>query len=185
MADDHGLDDGVAGAWPAGLALHELGRGAVERRLIAEGPTRARIARALDLVELKSLEAKLRVTPWLDGALIEGLWTATVVQICGISLEPFETALGGKLSVRAAPSGSSALSVELDHEIELDPEAEDPPDEITDGVLPLGTYVVEDLSLAIDPFPRKPGAAFQPPPEPTEPSPFAVLARLKDTDRKS
>ena len=180
MAKDRGLDDGVAGAWPIGYSLHELGRGVVERRLIAEGPALERIGQALDLLELKSLEARLRITPWLDGAQIDGLWTATIVQTCGITLEPFETALGGELSVRAVPSGSSALPVLTDHEIELDRDADDPPDEIADGVLPLGTYVVEDLSLAIDPFPRKPGADFQPPPEPSEPSPFAALARLKD-----
>ena len=182
MAKDHRLDGGIAEAWPVGLALHDLGRGTVERRLIAEGPTLTRIAQILELTKLKSLEARLRITPWLDGAQIEGLWTASIVQICGISLEPFETALGGEFSLRAVPSGSSALPVQSDHEIELDPEADDPPDEITDGVLPLGAYVVEDLSLAIDPFPRKPGVDFQPPPEPSEPSPFAALARLKNPD---
>ncbi len=89
------------------------------------------------------------------------------------------------MSVRAVPSGSPALSAEPEHELELDPEADDPPDEISDGVLPLGAYVLEDLSLAIDPFPRKPGVAFEPPPGPSEPSPFAVLARLKDPKGKS
>jgi hypothetical protein len=167
------------------MALHEVGRGSSERRLIAEGPTRARIAKALDLVELKSLEANLRIAPWLDGAQIEGRWAAAVVQICGITLEPFETVLGGELAVRAVPGGSSALSSEPEHELELDPEADDPPDEITDGVLPLGAYVVEDLSLAIDPFPRKPGAAFEAPEAPEEPSPFAALARLRDAGPKS
>jgi hypothetical protein len=161
------------------LALHDLGRGTVERRLIADEPTRARIAGTLDLTELKSLEASLRITPWLDGAQIDGTWTASVVQTCGISLEPFETALSGEFSLRAVPSGSSALPAQSGHEIELDPQADDPPDEITDGALALGAYVVEDLSLAIDPFPRKPGADFQPPPEPSEPSPFAALVRLK------
>lgn len=185
MAADRTLEDGVAGAWPVGLSLHDLGRGPIERRLVAEGPALQRIAKVLDLVELKSLEARLRITPWLDGAQIEGPWTAVIVQTCGITLEPFETALGGALSVRAVPSGSPALSAEPDHELELDPEADDPPDEITDDVLPLGAYVVEDLSLAIDPFPRKPGVAFEAPTGPSEPSPFAVLARLKDPKAKS
>jgi hypothetical protein len=179
------LEQGVASAWPITLALHELGRGAGERRLIAEGPTLKRIAEALDLLELKSLEATLRISPWLDGAEIEGRWSAVVVQMCGITLEPFETALGGELALRAVPSGSAALPVDPDHELELDPDADDPPDEITDGILPLGTYVVEDLSLAIDPFPRKPGATFEAPEGPAEPSPFAALARLKTSDPKS
>jgi hypothetical protein len=185
LAEDRGLDDGIAGAWPISLALNELGRGATERRIAAEGPALGRIARALDLVELKSLEATLRVSPWLDGAQVEGRWSAVIVQICGVTLEPFETALSGDLAVRAVPSGSPALPSEPDHELELDPDADDPPDEIIDGVLPLGAYVVEDLSLAIDPFPRKPGAEFKAPEGPSEPSPFAVLARLKNSDGES
>lgn len=185
MADDRGLADGVAGAWPITLALHELSRGATQRRIIAEGPARERIAAALDLVELKSLEADLRISPWLDGAEVQGRWAAVVVQICGITLEPFESMLAGEVSVRAVPSGSSALTIEPEHELELDPDADDPPDEIADGVAPLGAYVVEDLSLAIDPFPRKPGSEFKAPDGPSEPSPFAVLARLRDTDAKS
>ena len=43
----------------------------------------------------------------------------------------------------------------------------------------LAAYVVEDLALAIDPFPRKPGVEFEAPDAPGEPSPFAVLAKLK------
>ena len=185
MADNRGIEEGVSGAWPIAMALHELGRGASERRLIAEGPACSRIAKALDLVELKSLEANLRISPWLDGAQIEGRWSAVIVQTCGVSLEPFETALGGELTVRAVPSGSPALSSEPEHELELDPEADDPPDEAVEGLLPLGAYVVEDLSLALDPFPRKPGVEFQAPDPLPEPSPFAVLARLKDPGANS
>jgi hypothetical protein len=167
------------------MPLHELGRGASERRMIAEGPALQRIAAVAGLDALKSLEATLRITPWLDGAEIEGRWSAVVVQTCGVTLEPFESVLGGELSVRTAPSGSPALGAGGEHELDLDPEADDPPDEIFDGVLHLGAYVVEDLCLAVDPFPRKPGAAFEAPQAEAEPSPFAALARLKGADRDS
>jgi hypothetical protein len=40
-------------------------------------------------------------------------------------------------------------------------------------------YVLEDLSLSIDPFPRKPGAVFVAPEPAVELSPFAVLRQLK------
>jgi uncharacterized metal-binding protein YceD (DUF177 family) len=77
------------------------------------------------------------------------------------------------------PQGSQALQADEDHELELDPEADDPPDVLAGDQLNLGAYVVEDLSLAIDPFPRKPGVAFEPPQTSAEISPFAVLAKLK------
>jgi len=46
----------------------------------------------------------------------------------------------------------------------------------------LAAYVVEHLSLELDPFPRKPGAVFEPPAEEGSASPFAVLRKLKGDD---
>ena len=178
MAADPELN-GVANAWPIDLPLHELGRGPVERRLVAEGPALGRIAAAVGLDALKSLEATVQVSPWLDGAEIRGRWSAEVVQTCGITLEPFDSRLGGDFFVRAVHGDSQAGGGEADHDLNLDPDADDPPDTIENGVLPLGAYVVEDLSLAVDPFPRKPGVEFEAPDMPQEPSPFAALAQLK------
>ena len=45
--------------------------------------------------------------------------------------------------------------------------------------LDLGAYLVEHLALEIDPFPRKPGVEWEPPPAETPASPFAVLQQLK------
>ena len=64
-------------------------------------------------------------------------------------------------------------------EITLD---EDGADLIEDGKIDLGQYAVEQLVLSLDPFPRKPGAAFVQPQEPNEISPFAALKALKDRD---
>ena len=179
MAADRELTAGVRDAWPIDMPLHELGGQTVERRIVAEGPALGRIARAVGLDALKALEANLQISPWLDGAQIHGRWRAEVVQTCGVTLEPFESRLAGEFTARAAPGDSPALGGAGPHELDLDPDAEDPPDEIEDGRLPLGAYVVEDLSLAIDPFPRKPGVAFEAPPQADEPSPFAALAKFK------
>jgi hypothetical protein len=43
----------------------------------------------------------------------------------------------------------------------------------------MAAYAEESLALALDPFPRKPGAVFAPPAEPTVLSPFAVLIDMK------
>jgi len=177
MADD--LD--VRGAWREVVALSEAQRGTVRRTLQADAATRERIAKALGLDALLSLEAEVRVSAWLDGAQIGGRWRAQVRQTCGVTLEPFDSDLEGDLHVRALPQGSAALGGpdEAGGELDLDPESEDPPDVLPDDKIDLGAYVVEDLSLAIDPFPRKPGVEFQAPEQPGEPSPFAVLAKLK------
>ena len=102
-------------------------------------------------------------------------------QTCGVTLEPFESDLDGEIRIRALPEGSAALGGpdETGSEIDLDPGSDDPPDALEDDRIDLAAYVVEDLSLAIDPFPRKPGVEFAAPEQPGESSPFAVLAKLK------
>jgi uncharacterized metal-binding protein YceD (DUF177 family) len=177
MADD--LD--VRRAWPELVALSDVQRGSVRRALNADEAARGRIAKALGLQSLPSLEAELKVMPWLDGVQIEGRWSARVGQVCGVTLEPFEQDLHGEIRLRALPEGSAALggADEAGREIDLDPESDDPPDLLEGHEIDLGAYVVEDLSLAIDPFPRKPGVEFQAPEQAGEPSPFAVLAKLK------
>ena len=179
MAADR-IDIDVSKAWPQTVGMAEVARGPVRRKLVADDAARARIAKVLGLNVLASLDADIAVSSWLDGVEIRGTWRATVGQTCGVSLEPFETELEGDLQIRAVPQGSQALAqADEDHEVELDPEADDPPDVLTSDQIDLGAYVVEDLSLAIDPFPRKPGADFEPPEATAEISPFAVLAKLK------
>jgi uncharacterized metal-binding protein YceD (DUF177 family) len=153
----------------------------VKRALCADEAARRRIAKALGLESLDRLEAELRVASWLDGVEISGRWSARVGQICGVTLEPFASDLQGEIHLRAVPEGSPALSGpdEAGGELDLDPEADDPPDMLESDRVDLAAYVVEDLALAIDPFPRKPGVAFEAPEQPGELSPFAVLAKLK------
>jgi hypothetical protein len=162
--------------WSEVVRLSEL---PVRRRLAPDESTRRRIAETLDLDDLPELEAEVEAAPWLDGARIEGRWRARVVQTCGVSLEPFDSALEGTFSVRAVPEGSPAAPAETAHELDLELASEDPPDVLPAPQVDLAAYVVEHLALEIDPYPRKPGVAFEPPPAERESSPFDVLSRLK------
>lgn len=85
--------------------------------------------------------------------------------VCVVTLEEFPVALEEEFTVYFVPAGSEAA--------EDDPEA---PDEIpyAGAVIDLGEAAAEQLALAIDPYPRKPGAAL-PAPEAPRPNPFAVL----------
>ena len=63
-------------------------------------------------------------------------------------------------------------------------DGEDPPDPIVDGRIDLGALAVEFLALALDPYPRKPGAEFTPPPEEAPPdSPFDALPEMAKKKR--
>ena len=169
----------MTGAWSRTVRLHELGRGPIKLRLEPDAEARAGIAKALGLVSLPSLAADLTVKPWLDGAEIAGRFKAIVEQACSVTLDPFEQPLQGEISVRVVPPGSPNAAAEVAHELELNLDAPDPPDVLEGDAIDLAAYVVEHLALEIDPFPRKPGAAFEFAPPAEEASPFAVLKNLK------
>lgn len=166
------------GPWSVRVRLNELQRGPVAMSLSPDADARVRIAASLDLIELPSLEAEVKLAPWMDGAELTGRWRARVVQTCGVTLEPFETGLSGELRMRYVPA-DSRLAVRPEGEMVLELDAEDPPDVLEHDWIDLAAAILEHVALDLDPFPRKPGVEFEPPPVEAPPSPFAVLAKLK------
>ncbi len=169
--------------WKAPFRFIEVGAGPVKRSLEADEATRKAVARHLDVEAISAFTGNLVVKPWLDGAEVRGRFRATVTQMCSVSAELFDEDVDGEFLVRVLAAGSPNAPVEaVGEEVDLDPEADDPPDVVEGGAFDLGGYLVEHLSLELDPFPRKPGATFQPP-EPTDSaSPFAVLKLLRKDD---
>lgn len=167
-------------AWTHPLRLHELARGPVRLTLEPDAGQRAAIAGELGLESLPALTADVTVKAWLDGAELAGRFKAVVEQICSVSLDPFEQPLEGQIDVRVVPAGSPNAGTAEGGEVELDPDAADPPDVLAGDAVDVAAYVVEHLALEIDPFPRKPGAEFEFTPPQVEESPFAVLKKLKD-----
>ncbi len=165
--------------WSDWFDLAGLRAGGAVRQIVADKDARAMIAGALALDRLDSLSAEVRISPWLDGAEITARWSAAIEQTCGVTLEPFGSALEGAFTVRVVPRGGAYAPALEDKEVVIDPDADDPPDLLDGDRVDVAAYVVEHLALEIDPFPRKPGAAFTPPPDEQPPSPFAVLRDLK------
>ena len=154
------------------VRINEIGAG-LERHLVPDDAARARIIKALDLASLSAFEADLRVAPGRVGWTLTGRVTATLEQVCGITLDPLPVEIDERFSVdlvEAAESEPDEIEVTID---------DDAPDVIEDGRIDLGQYAVEQLALTLDPFPRKPGAEFVQPEEPAEISPFAVLKAFK------
>lgn len=166
--------------WTHIVRLSELAQGSVSVKLAPDDETRAGIAKRLGLVSLPALDGQISVRPWLDGAELIGRFRATVEQVCSVSLEDFETDLSGDIDVKLVPHGSpNAPTESASGDVVLDLEAPDPPDVLDGEEIDLAAYLVEHLSLEIDPFPRKPGAEFDYVPDTQEESPFAVLKSLK------
>ena len=128
------------------------------------------VARRLGIPALRSLRCSwtLRSRRGTGQWDADGSLQAVLTRECVVTLDPFETEFSDAFAVRFVP--------EEDLPDEINPDA---PDEIPfDGrAIDLGEATVEQLALALDPFPRAPGAVL---PEGAEDpagegSPFAVL----------
>jgi uncharacterized metal-binding protein YceD (DUF177 family) len=110
---------------------------------------------------------------------VTGNLNARVTQICGVSLDPFETHVRAAIDVDFASGRDSfgpvggAVAAAL--------HGDDPPDPIIDGMIDLGALAVEFLILNLDVYPRKPGVSFEAAEVSGESlqknSPFSVLRR--------
>ena len=101
---------------------------------------------------------------WAGGAL-----RARVRQVCVVSLELFEAEVAEDFTLRFVPEGQESDELDLESADEVT---------YTGGVLDLGEAAAEQLALALDPFPRKPGAALAEAALGDEGHAFSALSRL-------
>jgi uncharacterized metal-binding protein YceD (DUF177 family) len=154
--------------------------------IIATQNERTRIAEWLGIPEVKTLEAKVRLERWrARGVRVTGSISAQVVQSCVVTLEPVDEIVAAEFEwhfMPEVPAQAAKRDLELQLE-ELDVEV------LESGKIDVGAIVAEELSLSLDPHPRKPDAILEPgapgaggPKEKRE-NPFAALASLKVKDR--
>ncbi len=155
--------------------------------LKANEPERAGLALIWDVNAVKALEAELHVARWKkDGVRLKGEVRATIVQSCVVTLEPVESEIIETIDQVYVPEGSKLARHIFNEngEMVLDPEGKDIPETFSGDSIDAGALVCEFVALAIDPYPRKPGVAFEPHVESSDetekkPSPFAVLKDWK------
>ncbi|MDB5456924.1 MAG: DNA-binding protein [Caulobacter sp.] len=174
------MADGVIAPWPLKVTLAQADRGGVSAVLEPDAEDRKAIARAIGLVSLESLRAEVFVSSWMDGAEVSGLLRARVVQVCSATADEFEEPIETRFSVRVIPADSEHAPQEEGGELGVDLDSDDPPDVLEGQTIDVSAYVVEHLALALDPFPRKPGAVFEAPQPTVDLSPFAALKALKN-----
>ena len=108
--------------------------------------------------------------------------TADVIQACVVTLEPVPGHLDCHFSRELVFVGASRhRPPQAESETVLDVSEEEGPEEIESLHFDLAAPLLEEFTLALDPYPRRPGVAFTPPIEPSDGSenPFAVLKALK------
>ncbi|MGD9656980.1 MAG: DUF177 domain-containing protein [Methylocystis sp.] len=165
------------------LALADVPPEGLDFDISATSAECAALASHNELPAVHALRAGLQARRWRgDGLKIDGELRASIRQTCVATLEEFDSELVEPIHMRFAPPPEEAPRSRRRHdetaEITLD---EDPPDPLIGGAVDLGAVVSEFLTLALDPYPRKPGAQF------VEPSgegaqiisPFTALGRLK------
>ena len=151
----------------------------------AKPEERVSLARLNGLVDVASLTGRYSFKSEPSGGIrVRGSIAARVTQTCTVSLDPFEADVAEDVDVTFLPEKSlDAWRAKQKGKVD-DPQSlddDDPPDAIVDGRIDLGALTAEFLALGLDPYPRKPGVAFEPDPSGADkdPSPFAALAQLK------
>ncbi len=168
-------------AFPHQLSLGQI-RDGDRLDLQADEAERAAIAERLQLPSLDRFEAHVALSR--DGERVEaqGRIRARLEQSCVATGEPVAANIDEPFRLRFLPEPRASA----DEEIEL---SEDDCDTVFhDGsTIDLGGALADTLALALDPYPRSPGAdaALREAGVLTEEqaSPFAVLAKLKGDDR--
>ncbi|TVR10093.1 MAG: DUF177 domain-containing protein [Salinarimonadaceae bacterium] len=157
------------------VAVDRLPQKGAFHRVEVNDAERAALAAFLDLPSIEALLAEFTVVGAGRNVKLTGKVTARVAQICGVTLEPFETKVSEEVELTFVPQDRRPLSEE-----EIERRRIDPPDEIVNGKIDLGQVTSEFLALGLDPFPRKPGVVFESPAaDEDEPSPFAALGKLR------
>jgi hypothetical protein len=147
--------------------------------IAADAAERAATARLLGLPAIAKLDASLTMSPYgTDGVSVEGEVYARLTQTCVVTSEDFESEIVAPVEIRFSPDGRDP-DADIDLDDLIDPEAEDPPDRLVGGRVDLGSVATEFLALALDPYPRKPGASFEGSGDSDADKPFSGLSLLK------
>lgn len=171
-----------AAPWHVPVAVEEVAESGQHFDLVAEAPVRTAVARVAGLRDLPRFEASFDVTRRGAGGLhVVGSISATVGQNCVVTLEPLANDVQETVDLIFEPAETPGELADDDgqesgqqHNVKLDA-----PEPLIGGVIDLGALAMEFLILGLDPYPRKPGAVFQPPQDSKpEQGPFAAFSRL-------
>jgi len=153
------------------ISLDRVGTHGLDLTLEASAPECAALAARMKLPAVHALSCQFHlIRESRDVVVARGYLRARITQTCVVSLEDFEATVEEGFQVRFVPSGEESD--------EIDPETDD---EIPfeGNQIDLGEAAAEQLGLALDPYPRMPGAELPEAEAEIEPHPFAALAGLR------
>lgn len=168
------------------VAVTDVPESGLDSTRVATAAELQEIAAALSIASCDRLVARYAIKRAETAHYtLTGTIEATVTQRCVVSLEPVEATIEERFEETFWPA--DAIPQRNVDEREHEALAIVEPEPIRDGAIDVGRIVYETLAASLDPYPRKPGVAFEWH-DPQAPdgnqsrgsSPFAVLSRLKD-----
>jgi uncharacterized metal-binding protein YceD (DUF177 family) len=133
------------------VSVVRLGADAVTYRIDATGDERAALARRFDLVSIDHFAAEVTLSRHGSDIGLAAEIAADIVQLCCLTLEPFASKLIDRATLlyrRKAPPAADLVVEDEDYEVLVGDEID------------VGEAAAQQLSLALDPFPRAPGATI-------------------------
>lgn len=156
----------------------------LEANRVATEEERAGLAAALDVLQVRHLRVRYRARAAAGQRyVVTGRLEAGVTQACIVTLEPVESEIAEDIDETFWPTEQvAALGAGAG---ETEALAADAPLPIEDDRIDIGRLVYEVMATALDPYPRRPDAAFDADAagvgkRDSADHPFAALARLKD-----
>jgi uncharacterized metal-binding protein YceD (DUF177 family) len=161
------------------VSTARLGDGVTVHAIAASAAECQALARRFGLVALDRLIAEVRLSRRQGSVRLEATLEADTVATCVVTLEPFRSHVADSVTlVFQRPAGPSGGAVDV---------GEDDVEPLIGEEIDIGEAAAQQLSLALDPYPRSPGAALpdtaasrEDSPDPAaKPHPFARLAALR------
>jgi uncharacterized metal-binding protein YceD (DUF177 family) len=138
------------------ISAQEIGSAGRELSFSADEGERADLAERFGLQKVLELKVQGKLTKRGNGdVLFRGDLKAKVVQTCVVTLDPVENMLDEPVRLRFV---SEERIAETAREVVVDPGEEEEIEPVAGEVMDLGPAVAEQFGVALDPYPRKPGA---------------------------
>ena len=175
---------------PLRLKIANLPRNGKELTFNFDEKQRKAIAEELDILALDALDVHVSAWPWGRGGLkLSGDLRASLVQRCVVTFKPVGEDLAERFVRTYLPQqelDSLQRKLGLSESVEFDVDSDDPPEPLNSDHIDLRAIIVEELTLALNPYPRhKDAEATDLSGESTvlaRPSPFDVLKKLTGGD---
>ncbi|WP_027143590.1 DUF177 domain-containing protein [Mesorhizobium sp. WSM3626] len=129
----------------------------------ADPAQRAALAEAHGLLSVEAYRAELLVTLWKrNGVKVSGRVEADITQACIVTLDPVQAHIDEPVEALLLPEDSKLgrQGFESAGEILLDADGPDSPETFSGDTIDVGALAEQFFGLAIDPYPRKPGASL-------------------------